>query len=260
MHTHLCAVCNQGFDTSEIMEDDGKVYCMTCHALMRKRQGGRRADHRREVFNFDLPDAPPTVWEKIRDTSKKIVSGILWWARIPLLGYYLNVLVLHIVDPAYESVFGPLNHRLHQLGHYAFGILGEEGAVLGGTMLPLFLPIIFMAYFLNRRDLFSMSICFGWFATVLFNVALFAADASKGDLICLMPLSGREFQDWAWILERVNMVDHAHVVSMVLKLSGYFTMMVCLAACIWFLWQIILNQKSKAQWVIKKIKRLWAGG
>ena len=92
----------------------------------------------------------------LRDDAIEWCQGKNWLVRLPLLLFFVYVLIRHLSDPLYASILGPLNLGIHELGHLVFGFMGQFLGVAGGTLLQLIIPV-FAVYNFYRQSDFNLS-------------------------------------------------------------------------------------------------------
>ena len=95
-------------------------------------------------------------------------------ALTALLAVYGGFLILH---PGHYGWLDSLDLAIHEFGHPVFGIFGEFIGFLGGTLMQLLIPAIFVAYFWRRGDRHAAMVALWWVAQNLWNVAVYVQDA-----------------------------------------------------------------------------------
>jgi len=176
----------------------------------------------------------------IRDEAGEWCCGKVWYARIPFLIWFVYILVRHLNDPMYSSIIGALNLGIHELGHLIFYFFGKFLNIAGGTILQLAVPVIGMINFYRQRDFFSISLCFGWFSSNLFDVARYVADARAMNLPLVAPFGGTEnaVHDWNYMLSHLGILQFDTVVAFFIKGLAIISMLVCLASGTWLTLQM----------------------
>jgi hypothetical protein len=185
-------------------------------------------------------------WITLKDDAIEWCEGRNWLARLPLLLFFVYVLVRHLSDPMYTSIIGPLNLGIHEIGHFVFGFLGQFLAVAGGTILQLSVPIFAVFNFYRQRDFFAIALSFGWLSTNFFNVATYAADARRLELPLVSPFGGGEgvVHDWEYLLSTMNLLNYDTFIAGIFKALAIISMLVCFAAGSWLLYRMILSRFS----------------
>jgi len=168
--------------------------------------------------------------------------GKNWAARVPLLLYFVYVLIRHIESPLYSSMLGGLNLGIHELGHIVFGFFGQDLAIAGGTILQLLAPVFAFFNFYRQKDFFAMALSFGWLSTNFFNIAVYVGDARSLSLP-LVSVFGQAsvYHDWEYLLGRMNLLRYDTVIASGIRFLGVVSMLVCLAGGAWLLWQMACN-------------------
>ncbi len=182
-----------------------------------------------------------TVLEFLKKIHKDAVEwcrGRMWYVRLPLLVYFAWILVNHILDDQYSSLFGALNLGIHELGHPLFSYFGEFMHAAGGTILQCAAPVMSMFMFYRIRDYFAISVCFGWLSTNFFGVATYVADARAHVLPLITPGGGEAKHDWTYLLGRLGMLESDLTLAFLLRIAAFISMMVCFTAGGYLLWRM----------------------
>ena len=125
--------------------------------------------------------------------------------------YYLSTPdTWHFIDNA--------NLIIHEAGHWIFSFFGMFMYVLGGSLLQVLLPFIFVLYFIRQEDYYSAALCLFWVAINFVNVSIYAGDSVKMQL----PLLGGDSSthDWNWLLIYTGQLHHTEGLAMFIKALG----------------------------------------
>jgi len=140
---------------------------------------------------------------KTRDDYPAIVK----WARVLLTLALVPLGISTLRDPeAWLPLVGDINVAVHEFGHMLFmpfgvPVLGETMVILGGSLLQVVFPLIFVGYFLfskKHRDPHAAMICLWWASTSVAELAVYVADARARDLTLLNGLTGKESDGHDW--------------------------------------------------------------
>lgn len=108
---------------------------------------------------------------------KKINFWKLGFAIIA--GYYF-------LYPALTTKSWPLldnaNLIFHEAGHFIFMPFGNTVSVLGGSLMQVIVPLIFIIYFFLTSKRLSASLVMMWLGQNLINISVYAGDAMKMQL------------------------------------------------------------------------------
>lgn len=118
-------------------------------------------------------------------------------------------------DPGF-ALIDNVNLPIHETGHLVFSPFGELVTALGGTLLQLIVPALFIGYFVKQRDQFAASVALWWFAENLWNIAVYVADAREQAL----PLVGGGEHDWAFILAELDVLRYDARIAAIVRFSG----------------------------------------
>ncbi len=161
------------------------------------------------------------------------------WVRLPLLAWGAYVLVRHLGDGEYWSLFGWINLGIHELGHVLATPLGQFLALAAGSALQCLVPVISLFVFRRQGDFFAMAFSFGWLSTNLFSVATYAADARAQELDLVSIGGGPVFHDWHEILNALGLLEQDAAIAFLLRAVATLSMLVFLAAGAWMAWRMI---------------------
>jgi len=162
------------------------------------------------------------------DFARGWAAGRNAWVRLPLLAWLAWVLLNHLRNPFYHSLFGPLNLGLHELGHLLLVPLGFSTGIAGGTILQLAAPLVALWMFRRQGDWFAIAVALCWLGTNLFDVATYAGDARAQQLL-LFSLGGDPVHDWYHLLGAAGLLEHDRTLSATLRLTATTAMLAGLA-------------------------------
>ncbi len=186
----------------------------------------------------------------INEIKNWLLDGVkdkLWWVRLPLLVYFVYVLVKLLGNPDYSCILAPLNLGIHELGHLLFGFSGEFCGVAAGTAVELSAPFLLMVNFYRQKDSFSITLCFGWLSVVLFDIARYVADgrAMELPLVRLFGSDDSVIHDWNYLLSKIGLLQFDLAIALLLRIGAVFFMAICLAGGGWLLWKMALGNGGK---------------
>jgi hypothetical protein len=122
----------------------------------------------------------------------------------------------YVFVPGHYGLFDYVDLGIHETGHLVFGPFGEFIGMAGGTMLQLIFPLAFVWYFWRERDRHAATVAGWWVAQNLWNIAVYVQDAQAEEL----PLVGGGEHDWAYLLGKVGLIDHDHVIGQLVRFTG----------------------------------------
>ena len=105
------------------------------------------------------------------------------------------------------------NLLIHEGGHGIFKVFGDFVYTLGGTLMQIILPSLFVFYFVRNEKRIGTQISLIWLGQNLLNISVYAGDALERKL----PLLGgkKVYHDWTHLLNQTGLILHA-------KEVGYF--------------------------------------
>jgi hypothetical protein len=138
------------------------------------------------------------------------------WPRtvfILLLALYGAVLIRHYGTYGFmDSVDLPI----HEAGHIIFSPFGEFIQFLGGTLMQLIVPAVFLGYFLVQTNRYAATVMMWWIAQNLWNISVYMRDARTQ----LLPLVGGGEHDWAYLFGRLGVLRHDQQIAGVVRFAG----------------------------------------
>lgn len=174
---------------------------------------------------------------------------ILRWARITL-SLALIPLSWHAFHNEYGAVpfLSGIDLAIHEFGHMLFmpfGIefLGNTMMILGGSLVQVVFPLIFMAYFLrqhedSRRDVHAATVCLWWSSMNLLSVAMYCADAGPMKLMLVSGGTGQEVEghDWNNLLRIWGVLHHYVGIARAMRAVAWLCCVVSIVGGLAMVW------------------------
>jgi hypothetical protein len=169
------------------------------------------------------------------------------YARLALVGLLALLSWSAFRDElGYVPFLSDIDLAIHEFGHMLFmpfGIqfLGSTMMILGGSLMQVAFPLLFVGYFLRkredgpRRDVFAAMVCLWWSGINLLDVSIYCADSRAGELMLLDGLTGKESDghDWNNLLTRWGLLEHDTVIARYMRAIAW---LVCVASIIFSVW------------------------
>lgn len=104
-----------------------------------------------------------------------------------------------------------INLLIHEGGHGIFSLFGKFIHALGGTLMQIIIPTMFIIYYLNNKKKFLSQIFLVWLGQNLINISIYAADARARKL----PLLGgsKVYHDWTYMLSQLGLLEYDQAVG-----------------------------------------------
>lgn len=166
-----------------------------------------------------------TFWEKFRPW---LVSFLL-----------LPVMIFYIQNKGEFTFVDYFNLLVHEGGHGIFSFFGKFIHALGGTLMQIILPLIFIYYFVSNKKRAGVQISIVWLGENLMNISVYAADARARRL----PLLGgnKVYHDWTYILGELGLLNSDQEIGLMFYAMGI------LAFIISFLMPLIMKEYEEAE-------------
>jgi hypothetical protein len=125
----------------------------------------------------------------------------------------LPVVIYYTLNGGRFTFIDYINLLIHEGGHGIFKIFGKFIYTLGGTLMQLIIPGMFVVFYLVKKKKFGAQVFLIWLGENLINISVYAADAQARRL----PLLGgnRVYHDWNWLLSETGLLEYDYAV-------GYF--------------------------------------
>jgi hypothetical protein len=148
---------------------------------------------------------------------------------LPVIVY----LILHIGDFLFIDY---LNLLIHEGGHGVFKIFGGFIYTLGGTLMQIIIPSMFVVYYFLTKKKFLTQIFLIWLGENFFNISVYASDARSKKL----PLLGGNnvYHDWNYLLSKTGLLEYDLLIGKIFIALGLICFLVVL-----FIPIIIKNEK-----------------
>lgn len=137
-----------------------------------------------------------------------------WVASLILLpvGVYLI-----INKGEFIFILDHLNLLFHEGGHGIFSFFGKFIYTLGGTLMQIIIPSLFIFYFFINHQRIGIQISLIYLAENLMNIGVYASDARVQKL----PLIGKgTYHDWTYLLGKMNLLEYDQFIGNVFYYSA----------------------------------------
>lgn len=118
-----------------------------------------------------------------------------------------------------------MNLLIHEAGHLILGLVNGFGSefvtVLAGTVFQIGFPLLFVIYFIIKKEINGVLFSTFWFGEVLINVGVYMKDAA----FQVLPMFGHEggIHDWIYTFSAINQLHNALLIGNAVITLGYIT-------------------------------------
>lgn len=166
------------------------------------------------------------------------INPLYFWGRclVYILFFIAGVrLMVHLPssEMAGQSFFHYVSLPFHEAGHIFFSILGRFMGVLGGSLMQVLVPVVCLAAFLKRSDVFGASVALWWTGQNFIDMAPYINDARAQELMLLGGVTGQDvpgYHDWNNILGQLGLLRLDHTLAYI---SHFFGALLIVAAFVW---------------------------
>mgnify|MGYP001164621847 CR=1 FL=1 len=130
----------------------------------------------------------------------------------------MPIIVFLIINGGKFIFIDYINLLIHEGGHGIFKIFGKFVHALGGTIMQIFIPTMFVVYYLKEEKIFLAQVFLVWLGENFLNISVYAADAKTQKL----PLLGgkKVFHDWNYILKELGILNYDYIVGKIFYFLG----------------------------------------
>lgn len=152
-----------------------------------------------------------------------------FWKYIkPWLGTaaLLPFVIYYTINKGQFTFIDYINLLIHEGGHGVFKIFGKFIYTLGGTLMQIIIPSMFIIYYLIKKKKFGTQIFLVWLGENLINISVYAADARAQKL----PLLGgnKVYHDWTRLLSQTGLLEQDQLVGEIFYGTGILIFLIAL--------------------------------
>ncbi len=166
---------------------------------------------------------------------ERIKEYLSRWAASLIL---LPIMIYYTVNHGKFTFIDFVNLLIHEGGHGIFRIFGDFIYTLGGSLMQLIIPGMFVVFYFIKRKRIAAQIFLVWFGENLMNISVYVADAGARKL----PLLGgnKVYHDWHYLLSRMNILEYDIILGDIIFYSG-----IVIFVLAFFMPLILKNKREK---------------
>ncbi len=139
---------------------------------------------------------------------KPVSRKSFWEAFSPWIGtaILLPVVIYYTLNEGKFTFIDYINLLIHEGGHGVFKIFGKFIYTLGGTLMQIIIPSMFIVFYFIKKKKFGTQVSLVFLGENLINISVYAADARALKL----PLLGgnKVYHDWNWLLRETGLLEY----------------------------------------------------
>lgn len=155
-------------------------------------------------------------------------SENIWGYIKPWLGtaVLLPIVIYYTINKGQFTFIDYINVLIHEGGHGVFKIFGKFIYTLGGTLMQIIIPSMFIVFYLITRKKAGAQIFLVWLGENLMNISIYAADARAQKL----PLLGgnKVYHDWTWLLSQTGLLEQDQLIGNIFYGTGILIFLIAL--------------------------------
>ncbi|MFA7288662.1 MAG: hypothetical protein WC055_07255 [Melioribacteraceae bacterium] len=140
----------------------------------------------------------------------------------------LPVALYYIFNGGEFTFIDYINLLIHEGGHGIFSIFPRYLYMLGGSLMQLLIPLMFVVFYFVKKQKVLFQISTIWFAESMMNVSVYVSDARA----MVLPLLGGKnvIHDWHYLLGELNLLEYDTILGSVVFISAVIIMAIALLA------------------------------
>lgn len=150
-----------------------------------------------------------------RSAQNNFLESIKPWIGSFVL---LPASIYYILNKGQFTFIDYINLLIHEGGHGVFKIFGKYIYTMGGSLMQIIIPGMFIVFYLIKKNRFGAQFFLIWLGENLFNISVYASDARAQKL----PLLGgnRVYHDWHYLLGEIGLLDYDQAVGLFIYSLG----------------------------------------
>lgn len=144
-----------------------------------------------------------------------------------IVSVFLLPAIIFLIFNRGEFIFVDyVNLLIHEGGHGIFRFFGKFIYTLGGSLMQLLIPSMFVGYYLIYRQTTASQISLIWLGENFFNVGKYISDAKAMKL----PLLGgsKVYHDWNYLLRNLDLLKYDTVFGNIVFVIGTFCFLIAI--------------------------------
>ena len=155
--------------------------------------------------------------------SKKISENINPWLGSLVI---FPAAVYYTINAGKFTFIDYLNLLIHEGGHGVFSLFGKFIYTLGGSLIQIIIPSMFVVFYWIKKKRFLTQIFLIWLGENLMNISVYISDARARRL----PLLGgnKVYHDWNYLLSRLGILDYDSLLGNIVYGIGILMFLIAL--------------------------------
>lgn len=119
-----------------------------------------------------------------------------------------------------------INLLIHEGGHGIFKFFGRFIYTLGGSLMQVLIPGMFVVFYAIKRVRIGVQIFLLWLGENLINISVYISDARARKL----PLLGghKVYHDWNWLLGQMGLLEYDEILGQIVFILGVLVFLLCM--------------------------------
>ena len=141
-----------------------------------------------------------------------------WFGSIVLIPI---IIFLIVNNGKFIFLLDHFNLLIHEGGHGIFKFFGKFIYTLGGSLMQILIPSLFVYYFYSNQKITGTQLSFVFLGENLLNISKYVADARTQ----LLPLLGgnKVYHDWHYLLNVLGLLDFDKIVGYIFVVFAIIT-------------------------------------
>ena len=137
-----------------------------------------------------------------------------WLGSLALLPF----MIYYTMNEGKFTFIDFVNLLIHEGGHGVFKVFGKFIYTLGGSLMQILIPSMFIVYYSIKRIRFGAQIFLLWLGENFMNISVYVADARAKQL----PLLGgnKVYHDWNYLLGVTGLLEYDKILGTIIYGTG----------------------------------------
>lgn len=149
-----------------------------------------------------------------------------WESAKPWVGSFvlLPFIIYYTLNMGKFTFIDFVNLLIHEGGHGVFKIFGKFVYTLGGSLMQIIIPSMFIIYYWIKKIRFGTQVFLLWLGENLMNISVYVADARAKQL----PLLGgnKVYHDWNYLLGVTGLLEYDDLLGTIVYGAGVLAFVV----------------------------------
>ncbi len=154
------------------------------------------------------------MFNQTAKTNKQVYDLKPWLGSLIIL----PVVIYYTANGGRFTFIDYVNLLIHEGGHGIFKLFGKFIYTLGGSLMQIIIPSVFVIFYWTKKKKFLTQIFLIWLGENIINISVYVSDARAQKL----PMLGgnRVYHDWNYLLNATGLIEYDDLIGKIIFLCG----------------------------------------